>query len=134
MLAIPIGKRNTLSDQTHFRHVTPDLVTRSFSTIPVHSFSETTDSAKNTSAPVIYISETKLAALFNQWSSLESDVSLERSCLGENEPPRWEARRTTNLRLGEATAALLDHVQWDHVVILTDGASDGELPRALGCI
>ncbi|KAK2172269.1 hypothetical protein NP493_975g02012 [Ridgeia piscesae] len=89
---------------------------------------ETTDSAKNTSAPVIYISETKLAALFNQWSSLESDVSLERSCLGENEPPRWEARRTTNLRLGEATAALLDHVQWDHVVILTDGASDDVLP------
>ena len=56
-------------------------------------------------------------------------MSLERSCLGEDEPPRWEARRTTVVRLGEVTAALLDHLQWDDVVILTDGASDGESLR-----
>ena len=85
----------------------------------------------NISVPHTHISELVLAAMFNQWSSLESDVSLERSCLGEDEPPRWEARRTTAVRLGEVTAALLDHLQWVDVVILTDGASDGESIRVL---
>ena len=79
----------------------------------------------------MYISQPTLAAMFNQWSSLASDVSLERSCLGEDEPPRWEARRTTAVRLGEVTAALVDHLQWDDVVILTDGDSDGESLRVL---
>ncbi|KAK2169681.1 hypothetical protein NP493_1182g00009 [Ridgeia piscesae] len=86
-------------------------------------------SATNISTQNTYISQSTLAAMFNQWSSLESDLSLERSCVGEDEPPRWEARRATDIRLGEVTAALLDDLQWDDVVILTDGASDDVLPK-----
>ena len=90
-------------------------------------------SSENTSGLTMDISENLLAALFDRWSYFKSHMFLERTCLEETQPPRWVARATTDIRLGEVTAAILDHLQWDDVVILTDGASDGELPLALAC-
>ena len=54
-------------------------------------------------------------------------MTLERSCPDEGLPPSWEVTRTSNVPLGEVTGAIVAHLGWEDVVLLTDGGSDGEL-------
>ena len=52
---------------------------------------------------------------------------LERSCSEEGLPPSWDVRRTAKVPLGEVTGAIVAHLGWEDVVILTGGARDGEV-------
>ena len=52
---------------------------------------------------------------------------LERSCPEEGLSPTWDVRRTSNVPLGEVIGAIVAHLGWEDVVILTDGARDGEV-------
>ena len=52
---------------------------------------------------------------------------VERSCLEEGLPPSWDVRRVTDTPKGAGIAAILKHLGWDDVVILTDGGIDGRL-------
>ena len=83
----------------------------------------------NISSPSVDISEPTFAVQSNRWCSLTIDMIVERSCLEEGIPPRWEVRRVTDTLKGAVIAAILEHLGWDDVVILTDGGIDGKLVR-----
>ena len=81
----------------------------------------------NISSPSVDISEPTFAVQSNRWCSLTIDMIVERSCLEEGLPPRWEVSEVTDTPKGAVIAAILEHLGWDEVVILTDGAIDGKL-------
>ena len=81
----------------------------------------------NNSSPNVAVAEPTVAAQINRWCALAADMIFERSCLDEDLPPRWDVRRVTDTPKGAVIAAILEHLGWDEVVILTDGGIDGTL-------
>ena len=86
-----------------------------------------TNPVTNISSPRGAVSEPTFAAQSNRWCSLASDMIVERSCLEGSLPPRWEVRRVTDTPKGTVIAAILEHLGWADVIILTDGVIDGKL-------
>ena len=92
-------------------------------------FSEKAIPTMNTSAPPRHHLKPTLVAQMIRWGSLTADMFLERTCLEEGHSAQWEIRPTTDTPLAQVTAAIMTHLKWDDIVILTDGESDGELFR-----
>ena len=86
---------------------------------------DTANPGTNISSSSVDISEPTFAIQSSRWCSTAIDMIVERSCF-EGLPPRWEARRVTDTPKGAGIAAILEHLGWDDVVILTDGGIDGK--------
>ncbi|KAI0232931.1 hypothetical protein LSAT2_016792 [Lamellibrachia satsuma] len=78
----------------------------------------------NTSAPPMHHLKPTLVAQMIRWGSLAADMFLERTCLEEGHSAQWEIRPKTDTPLAQVTAAIMTHLKWDDIVILTDGESN----------
>ena len=87
----------------------------------------------NISSSSKVISEPIFGGQRNRWSTLAADMIVERSCLEGSMSPVWEVRRVTDTPTRAVIAAILEHLGWDDVVILTDGGIDGKATCSERC-
>ncbi|KAI0224546.1 hypothetical protein LSAT2_024454 [Lamellibrachia satsuma] len=92
-----------------------------------HFRNEKTIPTMNTSA--MHHLKPTLVTQMIRWGLLAADMFLERTCLEQGHSAQWEVRPTTDTPLAQVTAAIMTHLKWDDIVILTDGESDDILPQ-----